>query len=223
MEYISLGMQCTSAVILDFLGKRSNSYPFDWAFTYPRFLNFFIKELYCNHDIDYLCDLLIDINNNDTYATLSPIGCEHYITVKTTKPKNIYNKKYKITFPHNEYNQQSIYMIKRRIKKLYDCLLNENNYITFFYVSAPNKNRQYSIDGEILTENVSLHLNSISEFLSTKRDNFRIIFIDCLGESTLMHEKIIKLNIAECESREDVEKYCKENLILDENLPRFKL
>lgn len=219
-EYISIGMQCTTAVVMDALGKRTNAYPFDWALTYPLFIEQFLKQIYDEHDIDYLTDMLLDTKNTDTDCIFN--GCEYYITVPNTVPSKIYNRKYKITYPHDEYTDENIDKFKRRIERLKTMLMSPDIELVFMYISPPNKTFQYAIDGEILTKNISLHLNNISEFLSVKRNNFKIIYIDCLSDSKLLHKNIIKLNLPEYQSRIDIENICKTDLILTDDIPRFK-
>ena len=94
--------------------------------------------------------------------------------------------------------------------------------IVFMYISPPNKNFNYSIDREILTKDVSLHLNNIAELLSIKRENFKIIYIDCLSDFNLLHEKIIKLNLPEYQNWNFIVDICKTDLILNDGIPRFK-
>lgn len=213
-KYISLGMQCTTSAILDKLNIRKESYPFDWALTHLKFIFLFIKELYETDDTDYLCDFVIDIKNDNVSANYTGIP-EKYLIVENKKPKTIYNRKHKIIFPHNSYNEDEIAKFKRRILRFKQNIQNKENKIIFFYVSPPNTDSFLLINEENVLLKNTVYLNKIAYFLEKKGVDFQIIYIDALNESTQLHSKITKINVPSFANGGDMANWCGDNLQLN--------
>ena len=213
-KYISLGMQCTTTIILKDLKNRREAYPFDWALTHLKFINSFIKEIYENNDIDQLYDFVLDLKSDRLYAHYTNVP-EKFILVKNKEIKTIYNRKQKIIFPHDECNDETIDKLKRRILRFREDLLDQSNEIIFFYASPPNENSHLFIDGMNLTFNNIEYLNKIASFLETKI-NFKIIYIDALNNTDELHPKIIKITIPSFDNGSSMINWCKGNLKINE-------
>jgi len=210
--YIPIGMQCSAAQILKNMGKRDVSLPFDWILSHPKFILECIKAIYQLPD-DQLLDFFLDLDNQEISSI--PVGkCEHYFTVQVT-PKNIYNRKHKVTFPHqgDDYSQPFITTFQRRIARLKTILLEGISPIRFFYVSPPNPRDHYSINGEILTANVTPDLNQLCEFLLPRRPHFRLAYLDCLGETTATHDLIDKIPFQEMDFHLNLSNTAPEHLL----------
>jgi hypothetical protein len=209
--YISLGMQCTTTIILKNLNKRKKAYPFDWALTHLGFMDSFIKEIYKANNLDHLYDFVLDLKNNEVHAVYTSVP-EKFILTKTENTKTIYNRKQKIIFPHDEYNQETINKLKKRILRFKNNLLERTNEIVFLYASPPNENSHLLIDGVNLTFDNIKYLNKIASFLEEKEVNFKIIYIDSLNESTQLHSKITKINTPFFANGGDMANWCSQNL-----------
>jgi hypothetical protein len=212
--YISLGMQCTTTIILKNLNKREKAYPFDWALTHLGFMDSFIKEIYKANNLDHLYDFVLDLKNNEVHAVYTSVA-EKFILTKTENTKTIYNRKQKIIFPHDEYNQEIINKLKKRILRFKNDLLERTNEIVFLYASPPNENSHLLIDGVNLTFDNVKYLNEIASFLETKI-KFKIIYIDALNNADELHPKITRIGIPCFDNGGYMIEWCKKNLKINE-------
>jgi hypothetical protein len=212
--YISLGFQCTTAIILRNLNKRKKAYPFDWALTHLRFMDSFIKKIYSANDLDHLYNFVLDLKNNKVGAVYTNVP-EKFILTKIKNIKTIYNRKQKIIFPHDEYNQETINKLKKRILRFKNDLLEQTNEIVFLYVSPPNENSHLLIDGVNLTVDNVKYLNEIASFLETKI-KFKIIYIDALNNADVLHPKITRIDTPCFDNGGCMIEWCKKNLKINE-------
>jgi hydroxymethylpyrimidine pyrophosphatase-like HAD family hydrolase len=116
MINISIGVQCTSAVFKNNV-QKTTSFPFDWMFSNPKFVfemllllliqNISIEELVKDHF--FYCDKRANISRH-----------EHYYICDNGSA--LYNSKYNVIFPHDEYNIETINKYIRRFERLNEAL-----------------------------------------------------------------------------------------------------
>jgi len=196
--YISIGTQCSSAYLLDKLGLKKETLPFDWAFSTIEFIYDMFKLIFdkkeCT-DIVYnhffLCDkraILI----NDT----------HYRTTNHGMPQN---SKYKVVFPHDNLNEHDKYI--RRFERLREILLNENNICHFIYVSTSKPS--YSLDNIECIKDFDIWMYKLNSLFKEQLKNYDI---------TVFHTDDLHLNDIKCIQIGEQSDWCK---LLDELIEKW--
>jgi hypothetical protein len=208
--YISIGSGCAASTLLKQRGLRTQSLPFDWLLSHLKYVNDVFKSLY-NDSIDDTVELFLDKSNNDTFSAsinhsagtdnsvkyINDAGFVHeqkFEAYRTTSnSSNLpYNRKYKATFPHDIVGGNTDKYV-RRLSRLKNLLLDENIFLSFIYISPSSPDTHYSIDGDVLTMDGGADLNNFCEFLEQKRDNFEVIYVDSLNDTTELNGKIRKI------------------------------
>jgi tetratricopeptide (TPR) repeat protein len=217
--YIPIGCGCASATLLKLKHLRSQSLPFDWILSHLAFVNDIIESLLLPdfQSIENTTNLFLDQNNSSIYSTYvyeddeslkytDDAGhthdqkFEYYRTFTNDlalpegSPKFYFNTIYKITFPHDSIDID-VSRYKKLLIRLQEILLDENTFISFVYISPSSEYTHYCIDGEPLTTHASVQLNKLCAFLAMKRGNFEIIYVDALGESDTLDQKIRKVSV----------------------------
>jgi hypothetical protein len=126
---------------------------------------------------------------------------EHYYTCDDGFA--LFNTKYNVIFPHDENNIDSINKYIRRFERLKDIILNSTECLYFIYTSQSSlESGNFTIDGNIVINDVYVYLSKIYKLISKFRNNYKIILFDTIQEEqiSLLDENItlIKLNKCNC-------------------------
>lgn len=216
MEYInvSIGMQCTTAYYLRDTNKRKYSFPFDWIVSHPSFV---YDMLYLLLDKNLPIDILVNeyFYAVDNMVYVPPVPAEHYRTynhediLQYIAHGNVciynFNSKYNVVFPHEENNKDAnTQKYIRRFERLKEFIFNKNIHINLYYVSQSSNNLgNYTLDGNIIINNVPSYLLKICEIIKKYHGDFFTLYIydalydDITPLSAYMesnHIKYIKLN-----------------------------
>jgi hypothetical protein len=176
--YISIGTHCSSAYLLDQIGLKKETLPFDWAFSTIEFVYDMFKLIFDKKDCNdivynhfYACDkraLLIDNNN--------------YHTTNYGMPQN---SKYRVVFPHDTPDEHDKYI--RRFERMKNLLLDETNTIHFIYVSTSK--HPYILDGIDCNKDFETQMCKLYDLFKGTLKNFDI---------TVFHTSDLILNNIKC-------------------------
>lgn len=196
MIFIPIGIQCTNASLLKNHNRRMQAFPFDWMFSTPKFIfemlelllenNMSIDELVRNHF--FCCDKKAKYDKP-----------EHYYTSENGFA--LYNSKYNVIFPHNEYNTQTINAYIRRFERLKDTITNSREELCFVYISpSSTENGNFTIDGKKVVCDAYFYLSKIYEVIGKYNNNYKIIIFDALKEESkdLLNKNITLHELNKC-------------------------
>ncbi len=197
--YVSIGCCCGSAMLIKDRGLRTASYPFDWTLSHLDYVYDVITALY-DRPFEVAFDLFYDKQNTDVYCAEvyhrgNPSDAMIYRTVPSNwnewfNGKGVFNRKYKICFCHDHNRNTDVEeTYRRRLQRLKDHLLDQNEFIRFVYTDAGCREFQYQVDGEILNEKAGEKLNKLCEYLKPKR-KFDIIFINSMEDPIVAAGKL---------------------------------
>lgn len=166
--------------------------PFDWVISNLDFIYDVIESLYDKPIRDVL-DIFYDMSNTSVHAveTESMVYKTVFHIAEDVRTV-VYNRKYKVTFNHNLVKDKTINSVifERRLQRLKELLLNQNEFIRFLYVDR-NPMWKYNVDGIYTQENAEPKLNKLSEYLQTKRKNFDILVVKIVEDRTLIDPQLI--------------------------------
>jgi hypothetical protein len=197
ITYISLGVQCTIPLFLKNNNLRKEAYPFDWMISNPKYIyeilvlllldNYNISDLVINHSFN--CTLKADCINIENY-TINKNGFA------------LYNPKYNVIFPHDEYNNETIQKYIRRFKRLKSIILNDTEIIHFIYISQSSLDfGNFKINNISIIDDVYIYINKIYDLISNYRKNFKIIVFDTIqNDKTILNENIELYKLDKCNS-----------------------
>jgi hypothetical protein len=196
ITYISLGVQCTIPLFLKNNNLRKEAYPFDWMISNPKYIYEMLVLLLDNCNIT---DLVI---NHFFYCPLKA-NCakiENY-----TIDKNgfaLFNPKYNVVFPHDEYNNDTIQKYIRRLERLKNIILNDNKIIHFIYISQSSLELgNFKINDTSVIDDVYTYINKIHDLISNYRKNFKIIIFDTIqNDNTIINKNIELYKLDKCDS-----------------------
>ena len=196
MIIIPIGIQCTNAVLLKNNNKRFHSFPFDWMLSTPKFIfemlelllenNISIDELVKNHF--FYCEKKAHVDR-----------LEHFYTCDNGP--SLYNSKYNVIFPHDEYNIQTINKYIRRFERLKDIIINTKEELCFIYISpSSSENGNFTIDGKKVVHDVYFYLSKIYDIIGKYNNNYKIIIFDALKEESkeLLNKNISLYELNKC-------------------------
>ena len=126
---------------------------------------------------------------------------EHYYTCDNGFA--LFNTKYNVIFPHDENNIDSINKYIRRFVRLKDMILNSTQCLYFIYTSQSSlESGNFTIDGNIVINDVYVYLSKIYKLISKFRNNYKIILFDTIQEEeiSLLDENITLIKLNKCNS-----------------------
>lgn len=132
MHYISLGEFCTPAIVVEELGLRTASYPFDWLYSTLKENVSMVSEMIHSKSIETVL--------------------KKYSTFLERQPNDLDRNEYHFAFPHGpvantqEFNDTA----RRRIQRLYD-IIHSTEEITFIFC-----NRNDKIDAKLLLDFIQI-------------------------------------------------------------------
>ena len=192
---IPIGIQCTNATFKKSI-ENTHTLPFDWMLSTPSFVfemlelllekNINIEDLVKNHF--FYCEKRAKLN-----------GLEHYYICDNGFA--LFNTKYNVIFPHDENNIDSINKYIRRFERLKDIILNSTECLYFIYTSQSSlESGNFTIDGNIVINDVYVYLSKIYKLISKFRNNYKIILFDTIQEEqiSLLDENITLIKLNKC-------------------------
>jgi hypothetical protein len=193
---ISIGIQCVNAELKKRINKVTPTLPFDWMLSHPKFI-YIILTLLLENKIN-----VEDIVNNhffccDKRATFKKV--EFYYT--DSNGRSLYNSKYDVIFPHDEYNDETKTKYIRRLERLKDLIINSNEKLTFIYSSQSSLNSgNFMIDDREIINNVYFYLTKIYELINMYNNNNEMIVFDSIlnEDKSNLNEKIILYEMNSC-------------------------
>jgi hypothetical protein len=205
---ISIGFQCSTASFIDDI-QKTYTLPFDWMFANPSFV-FEMLELLLEKNIN-IEDL---VKNHFFYCDkrVNQTGLEHYYTCDNGVA--LYNSKYNVIFPHDENNIDNINKYIRRFERLKNIILNSNECLYFVYASQSSLQKgNFTIDGNIIINDVYVHLSKIYKLIGKFRNNYKIILFDTIQEEQieLLDENITLFKLNKCNNWGEVLTQMKEH------------
>ena len=190
---IPIGIQCTIAAFKKKI-ESTPKLPIDWMYPTPPFVftmlelllekNINIEDLVKNHF--FYCEKRANLN-----------GSEHYYTCDNGFA--LFNTKYNVIFPHDKNNIDTINKYIRRFERLKDIILNSTECLYFIYTSQSSlESGNFTIDGNIVINDVYVYLSNIYKLISKFRDNYKIILFDAIQEEKIEvldnNIKLVRLN-----------------------------
>jgi hypothetical protein len=198
MIIIPIGLQCINFFYKKELNKSTAYYPFDTMFAPSDFVyemlilllekNIDIKELVENYF--FLCDKRASCDRNEHFYTNEWGIC-------------LYNTKYNVIFPHDDYTTESINKYIRRFERLKETILYSDEKLYFMYTSQSSLEKgNYTINGNKVINNTYTNLSNIYKLIGKYRSNYEMVVFDSINEedTSLLYEKIelYKLNSCDC-------------------------
>ena len=199
---IPIGIQCLNATLKKRIGKNDPTLPFDWMLSNPKF----IYEI-----LILLLDTNMDIKNIvekhffycDKKANYSEI--EHYYT--DINGFALYNSKYDVIFPHDIYNDETIYKYIRRLERLKDLILNSKDKLIFIYSSQSSVDKgNFTIDKRIIVSDVYIYLSKIYNLINKYNNNNKMIVFDSIFNEEIenLDKNIILYKMESCNSWDEL-------------------
>jgi hypothetical protein len=193
--YISIGSQCTTALLFNNLQVKKESFPFDWMFSTPQFVYTIIKLLLIDKkNINDIVDNYFFVC--DKRAQLK--GLEHFI-LNENGPMLI-NSKYNVCFPHDKISDRDKYI--RRMIRFKEILLNKDIFIYFMYVSVSSPNSgNYTINGIEPIQNLYEYIEKINNIIKDIRTTYKIIVFDTNKPSGVIPSDFLHLMYYDIEKK----------------------
>lgn len=195
---IPIGMQCLNAVLKKKINKDTQTLPFDWMFSSPKFV-FAIFKLLLEFEIDeeeivnnhfFYCNKRASFGSKENYYTKS-------------NGKVLYNDIYDVIFPHDIYNNETKEKYVRRLKRLKSIILNSKESLIFIYSSQSSLQKgNFRIDDRHIIEDVYIYLTKIYELIGKYNNNYKMIVFDSIlnEDKSNLHKNIILKEMTPCSS-----------------------
>ena len=125
----------------------------------------------------------------------------------------LFNTKYNVIFPHDEYNIDTINKYIRRFERLKDIILNSTECLYFVYTSQSSlENGNFTINGDIVIKDVYFNLSKIYKLISKFRNNYKMILLDTIQEEqiSLLDENITLIKLNKCNDWKELVEQIKE-------------
>ena len=138
-------------------------------------------------------------------------GVEHYYC--DNNGFALFNTKYNVIFPHDEYNIDTINKYIRRFERLKDLILNSKECLYFVYTSQSSlDNGNFTINGNIVIKDVYFYLSKIYKLISKFRSNYKMILLDTIQEEqiSLLDENITLIKLNKCNDWKELVEQMKE-------------
>ena len=211
---IPIGIQCLNASLKKRINKDTETLPFDWMFSHPKFIyeilklllenKINIKEIVNNHF--FCCDKRANYEKQEAYYTCSN-GCA------------LYNSKYDVIFPHDKNNKETKMKYIRRLTRLKDLILNSNEKLVFIYSSQSSlKSGNFTIDERVVIKNVYSYLSKIYDLINMYNNNNKMIVFDSIlnEDKNKLNEKITLYEMNACNSSNELlNQILEKNIIID--------
>jgi len=211
---IPIGIQCLNAKLKKKINKDTETLPFDWMFSHPKFVYEILKLLLENKiNIEEI------VNNHFFY-------CDKRATFKVTEAYYtdsngfaLYNSKYDVIFPHDNNDEETKMKYIRRLSRLKDLILNSNEKLVFIYSSQSSlKSGNFTIDKRVIIKNVYSYLTKIYDLINMYNNNNEMIVFDSIlnEDKNKLNEKITLYEMNTCNNcYELLTQILEKNIIID--------
>lgn len=193
---VPIGVQCTNATFKNKINMGSETLPFDWMLSHPKFVYEMLKML-----LDDNCDVNDLVTNHffsiDKRAKSKKGEC--YCTCKDGPA--LLNSNHNVIFPHDDNSKNSIDKYVRRFTRLKNLILDNTIKLYFVYSSQSSANvGNFTIDGKEVISDVYVHLSKIYDLIGKYRDNYKIVVFDSVMKDNqdLLHPDIILCKLKSC-------------------------
>jgi len=197
--YIPIGFQCTNAQISKTMNKREYSYPFDWILSNPDAVYNIFKLLFIdNMDIPNIVKKEF-FNTTQTAKFIRP---EKFIVGNYAVSNLLYNNKYNLIFPHDQYNSETIDKYIRRFERLKQHVLSGSKCVFTFINRIAIGNIDginYTINDVEQLDNLYQKIIKLYKLLTQviNNQNFKIIFINSVLNYTVPNDNIDGIDVIE--------------------------
>lgn len=193
---IPIGIQCLNKELKKTMNKDTQTMPFDWMLSNPKFV-FVILNLLLEYEID-----VEEIVNNHFFncnkrASLGKL--ENYYT--NSNGSALYNDVYDVIFPHDVYNNETKEKYVRRLKRLKSIILDSKENLIFIYSSQSSlQNGNFLIDDRYIIEDVYIYLTKIYELIGKYNTNYKMVVFDAIlnEDKSNLHKNIILKEMTPC-------------------------
>jgi hypothetical protein len=175
-HYIPLGFQCTVPTVLQHMGSKTETLPFDWMLS-SLLTGMPIPELVTEHFFKCTAKSRILIDSNNSAVV------EHYITDPSGEA--LYNEQYDVIFPHDVYDEDHITKYIRRFERLYNLIKTGENLI-YVYISPSSIHQgNFIIDDRSIINDTTKYLIDTYELLKnhTGDKNFEFKVLTTFNDS----------------------------------------
>ena len=185
VEYIPIGVQCTTARALQEIGKRKRSYPFDWVLIS---LNEVCRVL------EELSEMKFNMFDEMSECYVEERDTHRFVKEKTGNEKYNCVEKYKTVLPHDENTEDSKEKYIRRFKRLYDVLKDGEKQIVLLLVNSSNIHNRYTYEREEQSYIKDEELCKLDEIMRRYReDKYMIEILDTGFSKTSKRYERIKI------------------------------
>jgi hypothetical protein len=211
---IPIGIQCLNAILKKIIKKDTETLPFDWMLSHPKFVYEILKLLLENkmnteqivNNHFFCCDKRANLKNLEAYYTHS-------------NGFALYNSKYDVIFPHDKNDEETKMKYIRRLARLKDLILNSNEKLVFIYSSQSSlKSGNFTIDGRVVIENVYSYLTKIYDLINMYNNNNKMIVFDSIlnEDKSKLNEKIKLYEMNTCNNwNQFLDQILQKNIIFD--------
>jgi hypothetical protein len=198
-KFISIGFQCTVPIVLNSIGKKQETLPFDWMLNTPEFVYKMLEMLLSEKPITelvndefFLCNERVSMKRNSNGDLLLEQFSDNI------HGKDLFNRKYGVVFPHDKFDSSNIEKYERRFERLKSIILNKDFNLTFVYISPSSINEgNFIINDKSMILEVNYYLNQIVNLLSIYRKDFRFIMLDSFPKSEIeLSDRIERIEIS---------------------------
>lgn len=191
-------MQCLNAALKKKINKDTQTLPFDWMFSSPKFV-FAIFKLLLEFEIDeeeivnnhfFYCNKRASLGSKENYYTKS-------------NGKVLYNDIYDVIFPHDKYDSETKEKYVRRLKRLKSIILNSKETLIFIYSSQSSLQKgNFRIDDRHIIEDVYIYLTKIYELIGKYNNNYKMIVFDSIlnEDKSNLNKNIILKEVMPCDN-----------------------
>lgn len=211
---IPIGIQCLNAKLKKKINKDTETLPFDWMLSHPKFVYEILKlllenkinieEIVNNHF--FYCDKRATFKVKEAYYTVS-------------NGFALYNSKYDVIFPHDNNDEETKMKYIRRLSRLKDLILNSNEKLVFIYSSQSSlKSGNFTIDERVIIKNVYSYLTKIYDLINIYNNNNEMIVFDSIlnEDKNKLNEKITLYEMNTCNNFDELlTQILEKNIIID--------
>jgi len=214
-KFISVGFQCTVPTVLNLIGKKQETLPFDWMLNTPEFVYKMLEMLLSEKPITelvkdefFLCNERVSMNRNSNGDLLVERFSDNIYG------NDLFNRKYGVIFPHDRFDSLNTEKYERRFERLKSIILNNDFNLTFVYISPSSINEgNLIINDKSMIVDVNYYLNQIVELLSNHRKDFRFIMLDSFPKTEIeISDRIERIEISPSTEWKGIVNECVEKL-----------
>ena len=98
----------------------------------------------------------------------------------------LYNTQYKVIFPHDIKDDETIRKYIRRFERLKEIIVHSTEHLYFIYTSQSSlETGNFTIDGETMAKDVYVYLSKIYTLIGDIRSNYTVIVFDTIQDESV--------------------------------------